>query len=49
MLQTYYKTRGLLAAAVNLVQNVRFARIANDHIYPPRSYSLRQFAANRNN
>jgi hypothetical protein len=39
----------LLSGAAILLQNVRFAQIAIDHIRLPRSYSLRQFAANRNN
>jgi hypothetical protein len=39
----------LLLDAAILLQNVRFAQIAIDHIHLPRSYSLRQFAANRNN
>ena len=36
--------RNLLADTANLLQNMRFARIAKDHIQPPRSYSLWQFA-----
>jgi hypothetical protein len=32
-----------------LLQNVRFAQIAIDHIHLPQLYGLRQFAANRNN
>ena len=41
--------RSLLANAANLLQNARFVPIAKDHIRPPRSYSSRQFAVNRNN
>jgi len=39
----------LLSGAAILLQNVRFAQIAIDHIHLPQPYSLRQFAANRNN
>jgi hypothetical protein len=28
---------------------MQFVQIAKDYIQPPQSYSLRQFAANRNN
>ena len=41
--------RSLLANTINLLRNARFVQIAKDHIQPPRSYSSRQFAANRNN
>ena len=41
--------RNLLTDAAGLLQNARFVRIAKDHIRPPRLYSSRRFAANRNN
>ena len=39
----------LLLGAAILLQNARFVQFAKDHIHLPQPYSLRQFAANRNN
>ena len=39
----------MLSGATILLQNVRFAQIAINHIHLPQPYGLRQFAANRNN
>ena len=41
--------RNLLTDAAGLLRNAQFVRIAKDHIRPPRLYSSRRFAANRNN